>query len=93
MTYFSTFDDGSVVEQIGDGGTFLVDIADGEAEEFRYPSVGNHTEDEKPAVAEFKGAGETCRDSADFVFVKGACSFHRVLPRLSSNNVFALSSF
>ena len=72
----SAFDDGFVVEQVGDGGAVLPHIADGEAEQFADASASGYTEHEKPAIASFiRVSGETCGHSADFVIIKRACAF------------------
>ena len=65
----STFYNGFVVEQIGDGGAVLVDIADGEAEALGDTSTGGNTEHEKPAVACLESAVKAFCDFSDFVSV------------------------
>ena len=43
---FAAFDDGFLKEEIGDGGSVLVNIADGEAEEFGDASASTYAEHE-----------------------------------------------
>lgn len=67
--YLSAFDDPFIVEQVADSLAVLVD------EQLRDAPAGRDTYHEEPAIARFKGAGETSGDSADFAVVKGGLSW------------------
>jgi hypothetical protein len=72
---FSAFYDTSIEKEIGDGGAVLVDITDGEAEEFGDASVCGDAEHEQSAVARFEGAVEGFGDFSDLVVVEGLVPF------------------